>query len=230
MTEPADPNFFKSYEYGRAMHALCMERDVLAFNELFILVYSPLLKAVERYAHGLVKSGKRRYASDEAADEAVIRAVYDYKNNPEKYNPDKGKSLYRFLLMAAEKDYLNEFDKELRQTGRWDPLDSVDIYDDAPEQDQYERQIPADVNIEALVEEGESRVWIEIRYHLPDARDQLCAYYMLEGVRETAVFVDIYDLHHLPLNEQDHVVKRNKDRIKKKLDRNLDPEDFRNHD
>lgn len=230
MTQPGDPEFFKSYDYGLGMHALCLERDVPAFDNLFILVYSPLLKAVERYALALVKSGKRRYASDDAADEAVIRAVYDYKNHPEKYNPEKGKSLYRFLLMAAEKDYLNEFDKELRQTGRWDALDSVDIYDDAPEQEQYERQIPADVNIAALIEEGESLVWIEIRYHLPDPRDQLCAYYMLDGVRESSVFVDIYELHHLPLNEQDHVVKKHKDRIKKKLGRNLDPEDYRNHD
>lgn len=230
MTDFSDPNFFKSYEYGRIVHDRCLHRDVPTFNDFFGLVYSSLLQAVEWYARRLIASGKHRHFSDEACDEAVIHAVYQYRDFPEKYNPEKGKSLYRYLVMAAEGDYRHEYDKEMRQTGRWDALDSVDMFDDGSEQDQYERQIPTDVNIEALIEEGESRVWAEIRYHLPDPRDQLCTYYMLESVRDTSAYVAIYDLHHLPPNEQDHVVKKHKDRIKKKLSRTLDSEDFRNHD
>lgn len=230
MTDFSDPYFFKSYEYGITVHNRCLHHDVPIFNDFFSLIYSPLLQAVEWSARRLIASGKHRQFLEEACDEAVIHAVYQYKDFPEKYNPEKGKSLFRYLVMAAEADYRHEYDKEMRQTGNWDSLESVDNGDAESELDQYERQIPADVDIEALIEEGESRVWAEIRYHLPDARDQLCAYYMLDNVRETRVYVDIYDLHHLPPNEQDHVVKKHKDRIKKKLGRKLDSEDFRNHD
>jgi hypothetical protein len=224
------PIYFRSYEYGLELHAQMIQRDVVAFEQLANLMYSPLVQAITRYADNTVKKGVRPWASENARDEAIMRTLFAYQAAPEKYDPALGKSLFRYLVMSAERDYLNEIDKELRRIGKWDALDVVDIFDDGQEHDQSERQLPADVNIEELIEAGESQVWAEIRLLLTDPRDLQCAWYMLEGVRETSVYVDVYGLHHLPPNEQDHEVKKHKDRIKKKLGRKLDPEDFRNHD
>ncbi len=230
MTVSADLAIYKSHEHGLELHALCMQADATAFRLLAEQMFAPLLQSTMRYAHYVVRKGMRPYADEDSCDAAVIRALYSYKDNPALYNPELGKSLFRFLVMAAEMDYLNELDKELRRTGSWDALDTVELAGGDSENDPYERQIAADVNVEDVVEQGESQVWVQIRMHLSDARDLSCVYYMMEGVRETSVFVEIYDLHHLPPNEQDHEVKKRKDRIKKKLGRNLDPEEFRNHD
>jgi hypothetical protein len=42
---------------------------------------------------------------------------------------------------------------------------------------------------------------------------------MMDGVRETAAYAAVLGLHHRPLHEQEKIVKRHKDRLKKMLQR-----------
>ena len=51
---------------------------------------------------------------------------------------------------------------------------------------------------------------------------------MMDGVRETDAYAEILGIGDLTIEEQKHIVKRNKDRIKKIISRHINPAELKN--
>jgi hypothetical protein len=56
---------------------------------------------------------------------------------------------------------------------------------------------------------------------LEEPRDRAILRLMMDGVRETEEYAEVLQVHDLAQEEQREIVKRNKDRIKKTLQRHL---------
>jgi hypothetical protein len=199
-----------------------MLHDKSAFNLL-----------AETFVPAIVTQMRRTFSApwlEEQLHDSVVDALINYWQRPAQYKPEMRKSLYSYLLMSAQGDFKNLYQRESKRAKRLDPIDGVENWDGDAEYDLGERHFPDGFDLESFVMDGESPVWKKIAMIFADERDACCAYYILADVRETDVYVAIYGLNDLSPKDQDHVVKKHKDRIKKRLARNLDPEEFRNHD
>ncbi|MCB9149549.1 MAG: hypothetical protein H6641_12385 [Caldilineaceae bacterium] len=156
---------------------------------------------------------------------AVEDAILNYFQKPEQYDPDKGKSLFSYLHMAAYGDLLNLFDKQRRQTSKLAFQDFVEV-------SEYDSELIVEAvgkdNFEILLAEQWVSIWSQIREVLPDPLDQEILFLMMEGERHTQVFADVLGLLNISSNEQKREVKRTKDRIKKVITRRYKPADFKN--
>ncbi len=152
-------------------------------------------------------------------EEASHDALSGYFRNPVVYNPEK-LSLRRFLVMAAKDDLRNLLQKERRRWKRQPVrLDHVELHGADAE------QIIDSSNDPARLELDQSHLLAKIRNVLPQAADREILELMMGGERSTAVFARALGIEALPVDEQEKIVKRNKDRIKKRLQRAriLDP-------
>ena len=61
-----------------------------------------------------------------------------------------------------------------------------------------------------------------------DPTDRDLLWLMLEGTRETSIFSEALGITDLTEDEQKEIVKRNKDRIKKRIIRHIEPKDLKN--
>jgi hypothetical protein len=66
-----------------------------------------------------------------------------------------------------------------------------------------------------------SPVWRRISDLLPDPTDQEIVLLMMEGIRETSAYADVLGISDYSVEEQAAIVKRHKDRLKKKLERHI---------
>jgi RNA polymerase sigma-70 factor (ECF subfamily) len=205
-------------EQGLDLHACMIAGEVDALARIFDLYFVRIVNKV--------KSKFPRYFDPHQYESSVNEALVDYLRNPSAYNPARGISLFSYLVMAARGDFQNLVEKDRRLLRDQNPL-VVEDDDDAPELDL---QDPRYENFEEVLMRNESIVWENIAEVLPDPRDQRCVYAMMEQERATSAFAGIYGLTSLPPKEQEHEVKKHKDRVKKRLLRKLDPEEYRRHD
>ena len=82
-------------------------------------------------------------------------------------------------------------------------------------------KVQDDFDLEALVFTRHSPIWQMLSNLLPDPVDQEIVLLMMEGVRETSTYASVLGISDRPSEEQAQVVKRYKDRIKRKLQRNI---------
>lgn len=216
---PAD---YRSLEYGLVLHERMLVGDVTALEAIFSRFMAPLASGVRRKFPNYFDVAQYEAAAEEA--------IVSYWRKPERYSPKFRISLFAFLFMAAKRDFQNLLDKDARQLGekhgyKVEPF----VADDENESEREFVDITIASNDHRLIL-AETAVWDHIAAELPEARDQECAYLMLEGVRETHEYARIFGITDLPPKEQEHVVKKHKDRIKKQLQRHLVPEEYRLHD
>ena len=170
----------------------------------------------ERHLVTVVKRLRTRYpnlADPAFVDEATHTAFINYFRNPDTYDPTKS-SLTTFLHMAARSDLLNLLKQEKRRSEKQPiSLDLVELsttraeylLDNTANPDQLDFEQPA--------------ISVEIRRVLSDPLDQRIFALMVDGERRTAVYAAVLSIASLPLTEQEVIVKRHKDRIKKRLQR-----------
>jgi len=173
-----------------------------------------------------VRSRYPGYFDASQYESAAQEAFLSYYRSPQVYKPTKDLALFSFLVMAARRDFLNLRTRDNRQTQGQQGL-VVEDQDDAPELDIVD---PRYEDFEEVLARNDSIVWEHIAQALPDERDQCCVYMMMQRERSYPVFVEIYGLASLSPEEQEHEVKKHKDRVKKRLLRKLDPERYRRHD
>lgn len=194
----------------RQIHSLILQQDDLAFARFCDEFYEAVYQKVKAFNKGIM-----------AADETLIMDVVtdsflNYFKNPGRYDPEK-QSLEKFLIMDAEGDLLNAWEKvrrEIKKIQKPVELDSEnrnrDIEDE--ELNPYEKLV--DRENRQLLEEKLAGIFKE-------EKDILLAQLLLSGERRSSEYAKVLEIEHLEEQEQRQEVKRHKDRIDKVIKRKL---------
>ena len=184
------------------IHKRLCEGDLTAFAEL-----------AEEVMEALVEKLSHKYPNLPDADlpaEAVADALMDYSKRPEQFDPTQ-RGLFGFLVMAAEGDLKNALAKIVRRQKKEIQLEPVEVderggntrdrTDELDERIDFERMRDA---LDALFDDPKDRAVVRL---------------IMEGERATEVFAQVLELEALPEDQQRTEVKKNKDRVKKRLQR-----------
>lgn len=173
----------------------------------------------------LIKRLHRRYPHlDDAhlVDTAVHEALIRYFQHPEWYDPNRA-GLSSYLLMSADGDLRNMLKGE-----RGNMVFTATSLDDSEQEGTM--SLADGFDLEHEVASTLSTTWSHLQNHLPNPVDQEIVQLMLDNIRETEIYADTLGIQNRPHREQQRIVKRHKDRLRKKLRRVLDPAVFRNND
>lgn len=208
---PPDPN-------GSSLHNRLLTADLTASAEI-----------AETYLLGLVHylQGKYPNLSDpHLAETAAIDAMISYLRKPRQYDPSRV-SLEQFLRLAARADLLNLINQQRRKERGPKKLEVVEL--DAPGSEytiEDESMLSVEEHALILASPLPQRL-IEL---LPDSRDLEVVLLMMSDVRSTEEYAEALEIEHLPHDEQAAVVKRNKDRLKKWLQRHISRSELQDYD
>lgn len=152
---------------------------------------------------------------DETLIADVVTDVFlKFSANPGRYNPEKS-SLERFLIMDAEGDLKNAWEKRKRQNKNL--LRSVEL-----EENYGNRAMEHHTPLENLIRKEDSKVLEKVLLELFSSESDIAiAGLMLAGERRTGEYARLLQIEHLETEEQRKEVKRNKDRIDKVIQRKL---------
>ena len=203
----------------KEIHHLILNGDAIALSKLFDL-----------YGDYLIKVTKRRYPKCAKSDaslivEAVNEGLLGYFRNPRTFNPELN-TLKRFLEIASERDLKNLLEKNAKHTkGR------IEVSEDVELEENFWNRVKKDNGSadDSLINEETIRlVTNELERHFDNQIDVEMAKLILSSERATATFAELLDITDLNDTDQQEEVKRNKDRIKKVLDRNNVEEAIKN--
>jgi RNA polymerase sigma-70 factor (ECF subfamily) len=198
---------FPSAGEGLSLHLRLCEPDALASADLCLACLDPLVHWLET-----------QFPRDDPhlRETAAHDALWGYLKAPERYHPERG-PLPAYLRMAARRDLYNLRKREGRHHRRrvaWSAVelgeeggnipgreeDPSGLLEDREESERWEALLRA---VRQACTEAERRV-LEL---------------MLAGERSTAAHAEALGLTGLPVAEQEREVKRAKDRIMKRLER-----------
>ena len=170
-----------------------------------------LAEAVMPSLHRMLQ---RKFADvdPELIADAVTDAVMALILRPDAYDPHRG-GFEGYLLMSAQGDLLNSLARQRRRSQREVSVDSVEHLAPDPET-QMEDSIGSGDDTGDLVPDT-------VFHLLPGPIDRQVLQLMMDGERRTHVFARVLQVSDRPESEQRRIVKRHKDRIKKKLQRFL---------
>lgn len=179
--------------------------DPTAFAMLAEQSYTSLVQRVQRRAgpHG----------DAVLIEEAVGQALLDYPDAPERYDP-KRSDLHGYLAMVAYHDFQNAQAKEQRATRNiislsHSELQQLDIEDISASPESIES------------EAREQELWRVIDATFPDPTERQIVLLILNHVRAIGPYARLLELTELPPSEQREHVYRVKERLKKRLRRNV---------
>jgi len=195
MTQEADLK-----ELGQALHRRLLTKQDGRVTAEIAEVFLPLLaNALHRKFPNL--------PDPHQAETVAIDSLLRYFAQPEKFDPDKG-SLIGYLYLAAYRDLLNL----LKHSQKF-----VELHPRALEH-EVSVAVGAD-NPEAHLLEEASPIVQRALAKVTDPIDRELVALMMDGVRETAAYAAVLGIADSPLREQEKIVKRHKDRLKKMLQR-----------
>jgi DNA-directed RNA polymerase specialized sigma24 family protein len=176
---------------GKELHALMMQGDVTAPARI-----------AEFFLPLIISRLKSKKIDQEMVDTAVADALLSYFKNPAQYHPGK-LTLGKFLLMSARGDLKNMLSRRTKEVERFGFTESVELGSSSSEQsnEKTNDKLPAMLNV------------------LDKETDKQIVSLMAEGVRETAAYATVLGISNLPSQDQAKIVKRNKDRVIKLLQR-----------
>jgi len=201
-------------EFETQLHTRLLQGDITATAEI-----------AEHLLFNLIGRLHRRYPHlDDAhlVDTAVHEAMMQYFQHPEWYDPRRA-ALSSYLLMSADGDLRNMLKGE-----RGNAVFTATSLDDSEQEGTI--SLVDGFDLEHEVASTFSTTWSHLQNHLPNPVDQEIVQLMLDNVRETETYADTLGIQNSPHREQQRIVKRHKDRLRKKLRRVLDPAVFRNND
>lgn len=201
-------------QLGRVLHQRVLDGDVTASAEVAEIFMPLTISRLRRRYHTL--------DDPHLVDTAVEDALMNYFNRPQQYDPAKI-SLASYLYMSARGDLLNLIERGKRNTEHLRLVECVELDSSDTE---HGVEIQDEFDLEALVLALNSPVWQRLSQLLPDPIDQEIVLLMMEGVRKTSVYADVLGISDRSAKKQATIVKRHKDRLKKKLQRNLKRSDL----
>jgi len=178
-------------QIGTALHALMMAGDVTAPARI-----------AEFFVPLLIKRLTSKKIDQELVDTAVADALLSYFKSPAQYNPSK-LPLGKFLLMSAGGDLKNMLSRRKKEVERFGFTESVELGASMSEpwDEKTTDKMSAILNV------------------LDNETDKQVVTLMADGVRETAAYATVLGVSNFPPQEQAKIVKRNKDRLVKLLQR-----------
>lgn len=194
------------------IHLAIKSRSDIALSKLNYW-YGPQITRILKFKYQ--KAAKR----DEANIlEAVNEAFFGYYRNPDTFSPVKS-TLLSFLIVAAERDLQNILgNKTSRETNR-----KKDLPEDVELQEKFWNSIiTADSSADNTIQNIEIMETIQ---HLLEGlfpkneKDVVLAWMVLSSERETQAYSEVLEIECLTILEQRAEVKKQKDRIKKVLER-----------
>ena len=205
-------------ELERVLHQRVLDGDVTAPARV-AEVFMPLI----------TRRLRRRFprlGDSHLIDTAVEDALMNYFNRPQQYDPAKS-SLASYLYMSARGDLLNLLERDKRYTEHLRLVECVELDNSETE---YGVEVKDEFDLEALILALNSPVWQRLSDLLPDPIDQEIVLLMMEGMRKTSVYAEVLGISDHPVGEQAAIVKRHKDRLKKKVQRNIQRSELREND
>lgn len=201
-----------SPDFARHIHERLLSGDPIASAELARAYLEPLVRHLRR---------RHPEVNDETLLwDAATDAVLDYADNPSSFDPNMS-GLFGYLKMASHRDLLNVLEKERRRrtSERSASLRAVELSPGGGKELQRDEDIES-VGERTEQDEQRSRQVMEKVYGaLPDPRDRRMLELMMDEVRETEAFAEVLDIRDRGEAEQRRMVKRHKDRIKKRVQR-----------
>jgi RNA polymerase sigma-70 factor (ECF subfamily) len=186
--------------WQREIHERLMRGDPVASAELAEALLAPLIRKLWQKYPGV--------PDPHLVDEAVVTAMMSYLKQPDRFDPTRS-SLFRYLLLAAHRDLLNEMEKRKRRRDK----EAMAVELARRRGNKTMEGAGSDWRL-ARVEDANRNLSLFV-----DTRDRAVARLILENERSTAAFAALLGLDSLPLDEQRREVKRHKDRIKKRWER-----------
>lgn len=191
-----------SKPFGEQVHQRLLQGDPTAPSEVIVAYLEPLTRRL-----------RRRFpdVKDETIiHDAVTDALFQYVQSPERYNPTKS-SLSSYLTMAARGDLLNALARERRHAARQVPLETVAeaalARNTLQESEDSSESMAASPLLQVILQE------------VSDPVDHELLEMMLTGERKTAPYARVLGITDRSETEQRKIVKRHKDRLKKRLRR-----------
>lgn len=201
-----------STDWDRQIHARLTQGDKVASAEL-----------AEALLDDLVAKLKRRFPRESDQDlfvDAAIEAVMSYIKNPGQFDPDR-RSLKGFLVMAADGDFRNLRDKRYRFRVHETAVEDVEESASGRNRRIHTRADSDGVGplSEAIYREDEEAYRRFLDETFVDQVDRLLADLVLSNERSTDRFSEVLGIQNEPIEQQRKIVKKHKDRIKKRLER-----------
>ncbi len=146
---------------------------------------------------------------------AAHEAIVNYLQAPEHFDPQRA-DLAAYLCMAARGDLSNLNRAEARHHRGRRPWEVVE---DGLQGGNLSREPPPDDGVERCEEARWAKELVEAVAGRCTAGERRVLDLLLAGERRTAVFATALEITGLPPQEQEREVKRVKDRLKKRLER-----------
>jgi len=190
---------FPDQEWCVKNHRLLVGGDSTASATFFHLIFPALVGWLQ---------AKHRINNRELISDAATDALVDYIKYPSKWNPDRC-TLISYVCMAADRDLRNALEKERRRQKR--EVLVADVED---------RHFERNVFLEGESTSEEIRDFLCILdQSVTSQSDKEFINLMLAGERSTDRFSALLGIQALSKSEQAKAVKRNKDRLKKVIER-----------
>lgn len=200
----------KTTAYELELHTAVLEKNDIALSKLY-----------NSYGQKLVRILKYRYASAFYRDETLIyeavnEAFQGYYRNPMTFCPERN-SLFNFLLVAADRDLINIFQREKKHSNRKNVPEDVEL-----EENFWNTHIkPHDSTDDTIqIQETLTAVQNLLESFFSNDKDVKLAWMVLASERDTESYSEVLKIEKLSIHEQRNEVKKHKDRIKKVLERN----------
>ncbi|MEO6302645.1 MAG: hypothetical protein ABIP51_05695 [Bacteroidia bacterium] len=194
----------------KEIHILILAKDDLAFAKFCDEYYELIYKKVQAF--------NKIIAQEE--ETLIIDVVTDtflkYFKDPTRYDPLK-QTLEKFLLMDAEGDLKNEWEKLKRKNKKFDR--SVELEEENGNSNiENEALNPEDY---LLNKEATKILEEKLKELFSNEKDIQVAHLMLSGERKSSEYIKILEIDNLNEEEQRSEIKRQKDRIDKVIRRKL---------
>ncbi|MEI9908522.1 MAG: hypothetical protein WDO71_01950 [Bacteroidota bacterium] len=202
------------------LHKLIQSGDDLAFAKLCDMYLEPTIKKVRKF------NWQIHLNDSSLIIEVVIDSFYGYFYNPNKFNPEK-QTLENFLMRDAEGNLKNAWAKKKRYQQKFEIIKNEVEFEEQFGNCETGKirnlNTPSQIMID---KESDGILNAELKKHFNSERDIEIANLILARERDTTVYAGILEITHLDFEEQQQEVKRNKDRIKKVLDRKIKGKHF----
>jgi hypothetical protein len=177
---------------------------------------------IELLLDPLIEELRRRFPALPLPDlitDVVTDTLFAFVQSPNSYQMERG-DLWKYLLMDAWGNLLNEWDKEQRRRAKEVPFNLVAHDRSDRNINVVEEEVLQRLGMAFLPEGMDAQTAVSHLYMaIPDPIDRQVLLLMYNGERRTSAFAAVLGIEHLPIKMQRQRVKQVKDRLRLRIKR-----------